>query len=456
MSNASLQCTMSFIFRASLFLRAHLILVGIIVLATSLRVVALPTHTILFSDAGHDLLRAEAAYNTHQLPLTGIASSRPYLHQGPLSTWISMAVIAVFGTDTLAQSLTFVFISIGAVVAIYELTVTQLDRWTAYTGAALLSVFPLAVTHARMPYHTTLIPLATVFFIWAVTHFTQKQTMKTVFYLLLASLMLVGTELSNTPLLILVGLPYLRKYAPHHFSAFSVTTLPEKIITNLFNTPQTLLTLHSYTARIFAPNYSWFALVPYATIVGVLGMTLYKQKKLPLVITVTLLTGLILIAAYCANGEVSEAYIPPFFIIFALLFAYALRLLSTKKTKRIITTAVVCYCLFAAYSGLQNNFYTGSGTNAYMTTGELTEIAHTLAVFTEGEPYQLQTLSGIEKRQASYFDNLRWIQTAKNLPQAGETGSIFYLVPLSEREPKNALLLQTFSTQKLYTVTSQL
>lgn len=427
-----------------MFLFSHSLLILIISGAAYLRFAELDTHTIFFGDAGKDLFSAYTAYTKRHIPLVGIESSRPYLHQGPLSVWLSILVFIVAGVSTHAQAIVFAFFGMLAVIALYELAVNNLPTWTAYVATALLSVFPLAVAHSRMPYHTTLIPLAFVFFLWSFTWLLKAQTKKNVFVFCLFSALLIMTELSNIPLLALVVVPFIPRILKNKMHGFSVL--------NILQAPHTFEQFHIFGARIFSSSGGAVtATIAYIlSAVAALHALKYLNKTPPLIIA-TLLSGGTLLAAYLVNGQVSEAYMPPFFIIFAIVCAYALEIIFSHKKHRLYGSLLVgIYYLYTAYGIWEHSFFVGTQAFAYESTGELQTIARTIALTMKDKPYQLKTAAGIEKTVLSYFDNLKWIQFEKQLPPPSDNGKYVYLIPLSETPPPSTYHVKTFTTQKMY------
>ncbi|MDQ5951275.1 MAG: hypothetical protein QG639_552, partial [Patescibacteria group bacterium] len=156
------------------FLENTLILI-IVCVATWLRVWQIDAQGILFSDAGRDLVVAYESVQQKSLPLLGIPSSVPRFKQGPISIWIEMVVIALFGVNTLAQSLVFALISIAAVIGVYEFVCIYASKKHALLAAALIAVSPSAVDNGRVPYHTTPLPLALVLYLFALILLWHKK-----------------------------------------------------------------------------------------------------------------------------------------------------------------------------------------------------------------------------------------------------------------------------------------
>ena len=142
---------------------------------------------------------------------------------------------------------------------------------------------------------------------------------------------------------------------------------------------------------------------------------------------------------------------PPFFIIFAILCAYSLEIIFSQKKFRLYGSLLVgIYYLYTAYSISAHSFFVGTQAFAYESTGELQNIARTIASTMKDKPYQLKTASGTEKKVLSYFDNLKWIQFENQLAQPSETGKYVYLIPLAETPPPSTYHVKTFTTQKMY------
>lgn len=423
----------------------------IICVAAYLRFYQLPTHTLFFGDAGKDLLTAYAAYEQGSIPLVGIASSRPYLHQGPLSLWLSMLGFVFFGTSTTAQAYLFAFCAVAAVIALYELTINYLDRTTAYIATALFAVFPLAVAHARMPYHTTLIPLAITFFLWGMTRWYEQQTVKNFYIAGGAYIIVCLTELSNIPLILLFALPHTLHILKKRKLLFAGIPGFDRVVHATTVIPDTYAQFHEFAARILSIHGPAMVFFIYAAVLYLCVQIWRIHSRFPHLMRATLLSTLVLILAYLGNGQVSEAYMPPFFIFFAIICGSTLSMLIKQGTPRLlIWLLVIAYMSTSSYQLYTHNFFVGQGTFVYESTGELRKIAAVIAQKTQGRPYRLTTVDGTDVRVQSYFDNLRWIQLESGLVQPGSQGKTLYLVPKDTDKPQGSYLLGHFTTQSLY------
>src|SRR3990167_8267340 len=112
--------------------KSKLLLIGVILIGAYLRLYILPELMPFIGDQGWFYISARDMLLTGNIPLTGIASSHPWLHQGPFWTYI------------------------------------------------------LGIIVSRIPYHTSLIPLLTLFYVY----FLYKWVKGNVHYFPLAILML--------------------------------------------------------------------------------------------------------------------------------------------------------------------------------------------------------------------------------------------------------------------------
>lgn len=470
-----------------LFLRENCILVVLILLATFLRTYLLSTHGIFFFDAGHDLLAAHQSISDGTIPLAGITSSRPWLHQGPVSIWIEMLVMLVFGTSTLAQHVMFTLLGIAAIIGLYELVTIHLSKKAAYFAVALIAVFPLAVSNSRMPYHTTPIPLATVLYLWTLTELWKEYSLKKTVIALLAGVLLFQFELCTAPLLLLI--PYIfwrKKYALNRkivllaigagllgfipqvlfhlmggsnqlveFAKWFVTQILERLqggSITVGSIDKTLSAFWEFGGRIFGVDSFVLSIVGFVTTgiaAGFAGLKLYA-KKLPVVVELSLLGFLLLTGAYFVAGPPSEAYFPPYFILIPILVGY---LFSVQKPNLQIASAVgvfifICINTFSIFTA---NFFVMNGQAfQYDSIGEHLSIAKTLHAHSNQKPYILTTSEKTELEIPAFFDHIKWLTLAEGLTQPSSTGRLYYLEKNSDLEPANTIRTQKFPTKTLY------
>ena len=141
------------------------------------------------------------------IPLVGITASHTWLHQGALWTYILAPILLVFNFNPVAPAYVTGIMHVVTVLLFYQLGAEMISKKAALIMAVLFASSPLAILYARMPYHTTLIPLITLLLIYSVYMWTKGKI--TVFpYIFLLLGILYNLELATIvlwPILIVIG-----------------------------------------------------------------------------------------------------------------------------------------------------------------------------------------------------------------------------------------------------------
>ncbi len=458
------------------FLQKHWLLILIIATATFLRVWQLNTHAIFFGDAARDLLVAEESVKTGTLPLLGIPSSVPRFRQGPLTIWMEMIVYLFAGHNLLAQSYFFAFLSVVALIALYELLTIYANRTTAVLAVILFSFSPLAIAHARMPYHTNPIPLFLLFFLFALMHLWQGKKWG-VFWSILTFCLAFQFELALAPLILLIpfviwrtekksSLKALRKnwlqlsigavigLAPQlihdlthnfeHLGGFAVWVVYRMVsfagykqqhTFSLSRFGNTITLFWSYWMKIWSTQNVVLSALCLTVLLGALMflfMQFRQKKKIEPIIQISTISFLILTIAYFVHGSPSEAYFPPYFILLPILMGYGLSTLWQQK-KVLMKVFVVTF--FLLYIGrniqgiLQHNFFvsTSEPFNYGYSVIEQKHILQFIKSSSDGyDGYSLLTTRE-EGKFPSYFANLRWLGVEYGLKEDPEFGKQFFI-----------------------------
>lgn len=469
-------------------------MVAVVIGAAFLRSYQLKSKAILFGDAGRDLLVAQQAVESGQLPLVGIPSSVPRFHQGPLTIWLQLIIYLLVGHQTIAYSLVFAFISLLAVIALYELAATQLSpkvgAKVGLTAAALLAFSPLAVAQGRMPYHTNPIPLVLIIYLFSLLWLWQKKRWP-LFVAVLSWSLLMQFELTLFSLGLLI--PYIvwrrrLKLQWQHLSELSAALLigfwPQLIhdLTQplsqnqlggfigwvgyrllagfgFFNSShqlslsklkQTAALFLEYGSRIFSSGHS-LSLFLAGLIIFLAVIKLLKQKRsLPPLIELTGLATLLLSLSYLVHSAPSEAYFPPYLVLLPLLVGYSLVMLFKDRFQWVLLI-IIGYALINIMAIFRLNFFVSqSGPFSYGPgVGEQRQIITLVNYLSQGH-YQWRTTDeyGIFP---SYFAGYRWLAQELELPQPDETGQVFYLEkPGSSLSGYPNLVKVIFPSRELY------
>ncbi len=348
-------------------LKEHWPIVAIVVLATWLRTWQLTENSIFFGDAAHDLWSAKQAVEHRELPLLGIASSVPRFKQGPLTVWIEMVVYAGFGPQLLPFSLVFAAISLAAVVGVYELCVTQLNKQTAYAASLWLAVSPLAVAHGRVPYHITPLPLVMVIFLYLAVRAWQRRGKWRWWWLSLSWAIVFQFELATAPLLlVMLYIWWRREWQTHRVAARrqlpqTLVQLMAGVVVGLwpqlwYDLTHRLAQLGGFAAWVLyrtagsvgvgstAHSFSWHKITTFLTNTGTYSLRmvsvdelwlgvlwlmfgiwsgwhawqLAQRQKLPELMEIVLVASASLWLAFLMHGSPSEAHFPPFLTLLAI------------------------------------------------------------------------------------------------------------------------------------------
>lgn len=180
--------------------KRNLALTGILVLAAFLRLYRLPETMMFIGDFGHDYLMArDALLRTSPVPLLGIPSSVPWLAQGPYGVWLTMLGLFAGKFHPVGPAIVMGALGVVAVLATYKLAERFFNRRIGLMASLLVSTSPLVVAHARMPFHISPIPLLVAAYLLALGQVRW-------FWSGVFAGLLVETELSNTPLVLLLPL----------------------------------------------------------------------------------------------------------------------------------------------------------------------------------------------------------------------------------------------------------
>lgn len=360
------------------FLTHHWLALVLVLIGTWVRVYDLPNLAIVFPDAGRDLEVAATAVKSNTLPLQGIPSSVPRFKQGPLSIWLNMSLIHIAGYDLTVYSLVYAAIGIFALIGIYETCLVFFNRQAGLVALALLAFSPLAIAHSRMPYHTTPIPLFTIFYWWGLQALITKKS-HGVFWAILTGWLLFQFELSMFPVLLAIPIIFyvqkisFKKHFSQIFTATLLGLLPQWLhdltnrsfqlgefaawvgyrIASLFlpgqhtiGTAKLESIIHSfgtYVPRLWGVDLGWNN----AIMLGITGVALYGlwqlgKPKLTSPLGILLLLTSLITAGYIAHGAPSEAYFPIYFILLPLLIGVGLAQLPTRLY---LGGLIACICL---------------------------------------------------------------------------------------------------------------
>jgi len=368
----------------------------LILLATWLRFYRLPELMTFIGDQGRDYLAARDFLLTAKIPLVGIPSSVPWLHQGPLFIWFIAFAFKIANFHPIAPAVLTSTLGVLTIYFTYKFSLHWFSKYYAFLTALLLTTSPLAVIHSRMPYHISPIPLFSLLFIFSLYFLYQKKT--NVFWPILLWGILFNLELTTAPLIFLIPLIYwlqkqsfkkisktLKKDRLFIISAIIIPLLPKIIYdfthgfkqtlgfiawfgyrllsffgysgrhtVSLQSIKQTSLTIFNYWQKFISwNNLTLTIIITLIILIALIHRFLIIRKKplIPQLIILFSFIALNLLAFFVHQGP-SEAYFPVLFPAWALLIIWAFQYFK----KPILSILLIILSAFNISLLVKNNF----------------------------------------------------------------------------------------------------
>lgn len=378
--------------------RYHALFLLIAFAGIALRVYQLDSHMIFFGDIGRDFQAAKQMIETKEIPLLGIPSSVPRFRQGPVTIWYIAGIFLVSDYDPVIVGTMFALLSILVMVALYLFLRETVSATVALVATTIFAFSPLAIAHARMPYHTTPIPLFTVLFLYCMYRLWNAPTdHKNLFFAGLSWAVLFQFELAVAPLLFVIPYvlyrkkQYTKKIIPKSVAVIGgigLGVLPQILhdLTNRFEhlggfaiwvayrltafagyggehtvglgrIANTVNIFKSYFVKMVSIEQGVLALFFLILLISSIFFLYKNRKTLPVTIEITAITTLILTIAYFIHGTPSEAYFPPYFILVPILLGYGFSQLSAI-TKTATASILILWVILTPIRIVQNNFFT--------------------------------------------------------------------------------------------------
>ena len=421
-----------------------------------------------FGDQAWFYLSARDMLLTWNVPLVGIASSHPWLHQGAYWTYILSAIFAVTNFSPYVPAYITATVSIITVWLLYVVGKKMFSSIVGLFAAFLYATSPLIIINARMPYHTSLIPFLVLVYVYALYKWLQGNIR---YFPLLVGLvaLLYNFEIATTPFTVILILCLL--YGFWKKSDFAIKLISKKSISSslivwflvmlpmlLYDIqngfPQTVkfvLWIGYRVARLFGyPDIHrdtiFTPLAPFLpftitkmhdllfelnnVIAAIILLTAFaavsykiylhwKTKHKDIALVSLYVSFTIPFMGYLGLHTSSDAYWPMFFPTIMLLVGYGFGLLMWKN--KFLSAGVCIAVLFVGFSNgfllLSNNYFMSAESYGYPMS-ERVQVAETIVKEAKGEKY---TIIGKGKGSefASFtmpYEYLAWWLNKKNIP----------------------------------------
>lgn len=392
--------------------KTTMLLLLILISALFLRIANISQTMPFIGDQGWFYLSARDMLLNSQIPLIGIASSHPWLHQGPLWTYMLAGVFWFFGFNPLNGAYLTIILGTFSVLLMYIVGSKMFSKRVGLISCLLYATSPLTILHSRTPYHTSPIPIFTLLFIFSIYEWLRGNNIffpLSIFFLAI----LYNFELATSILwsVLLVILLYgiwkkkewmvkllNRKIIIYSVVAFLIPMIPILIYDSNHNFPQTLkfaawiayrilmffgfpsihgenqsinfnsittFSFHYYQNLIFAAS-NTIAFIILLFSFGILFIDIYRlfKGRIRSIGFITLaLWILISFVGYFVNQTFSEAYLPIFFPALVLLAAFSFDKIMKIKVFFIPTVLLIIFIVSVNSYFIISSEYSVKGLN---------------------------------------------------------------------------------------------
>lgn len=365
---------------------------------------------VFIGDQGWFYLSARDMVLTGTVPLVGITSSHTWLHQGPLWTYILAGIFALTNCHPIAPAVFSAIITTFTVWVFYKVSGEMFSEHVGLTAAFLYATSPLVILHARMPYHTTPMPLLTILFIFCLYKWIQGKVLYFPFAILCLTL-LYNFELATIVLwfpfiaifgygiykkkkwvsalrnkkiivlsLLFLFLPMLPILIYDFQNGFPQTVkftawLGYRVlrffgfpsihgnITGFDTMSMVTLTLGYIQRLLFLPHIVGAILLFVGATSYLFWFTVVKIRRKTISASQLLLFlwFTVTVGSYLANKTPSEAYLPMIYPAIILSLAFLFHWLMQKRYLFIpIVVLVVCIGVLNMYTLIQNDYFMGT------------------------------------------------------------------------------------------------
>ena len=353
---------------------------------------------LLIGDSARDFLAARDMILSGNIPIVGIPSSAPWLHQGPTSVWLIGLAFFLAKFNPVAPAI--LFGSLGAITTllVWHLGNKLFNNKVGFIASLLYATSPLIVVNARMPYHTSLIPFfAAIFFLVLTKALKDKRYLPLLFFSFGLTLLFELSNIVIFGIIFILFLLFRTKLQKKDYIKMSVGFLlgifpfviydflygftylkfPLWILNRIrlffFNTNHvagvgfsggTISSIYQEVAAAIFPNTGLISIGLF--IVGVILILLRCKSAINKKPYAILLLWLLLpLFAFALHSSPGQAYFTMLFPAISLLIGYLLYSLF-KIAKGATLFFVVCMLGINTFSLINNDFYVFSSRGPHL------------------------------------------------------------------------------------------
>lgn len=425
-------------------------------------------------DNGWFYLSARDMLLTGKIPLLSIASSHPWLHQGPYWTYMLGIGLFFFRFNPIVGGYITALIGVATTFLIFMTGKILFSGRVGIIASLLYATFPLAVIHDRFGYHTSPIPFFTLLFIGSLYRFLKGdkrffpvslfllgilynfELATTVFWTLILFFLFYGIwkkkswalVLNNPKLAMISVFSFLIPMFPiilydiqnnftqtgkffiwinYHIAAYFGYS--GKHTVSVDNTRMMLEFFARYYRRLVFlasfPVSMLLLLIPFGWFIYSLYDKLRRKRWDPSMIILFLWIAFPL-SGFFVTHTPSEAYIPIFFPAVSLVIALFLSYLYQWKKFRVLSIILLSViALSNSYSLFANNFLMGTSPGYGATFKSRLDAAKKIVSKAKGKPYSLKG-KGDGSEFESFTMNYQYLTwMLGNPPRKGRTEKCF-------------------------------
>lgn len=393
--------------------KASLSLLTIILLSFLVRFYKVESLVPFIGDQGWFFISAKNSLISSQIPLVGITSSHLWLHQGPLWTYILMVLFKMFSFNPIVPFIFTAFIDGLVVILIYKLITNMFSQRIALFATIIYAFSPMVILSARMSYHTTLIPLFILLFIYSLFKFVKGNKYHfplAIFYLSVLYNLELQASMLGILFLIVTIFGFIKKQNWFKniltkkilllsFVAFLISMIPILIYDIYNGFPQTIVFagwiiykgisflikliegestgfsvyilildyFYEFIRKLIYIQNGILSLIIFLLSLAVVFYKFFKEKVTKdqnLGIFIVTIIFLFLVGGILVSKTPSEAYLMSLFIPSILLVSIMFDYIANSKKKYLLVLCIVLLISFLnMYNLISNDYFTGIKNN---------------------------------------------------------------------------------------------
>ncbi len=433
----------------------HELLLGLILIfsvyLSSLKLKELMT---FIGDQGWFYLSARDMIISGQIPLVGIASSHPWLHQGPFWTYFLALFLWIFNFNPVSGAYLTIILGALSVFGIYIVGSTLFSKRVGLIASLLYATSPLVVYYMRFPYHTSPIPLFVMALIFSLYKIIQNRSSYLPLSIFLLAI-LYNFEISTSVLwgVLMCILTY--KFFKYRKS-FSKIFNKKIIFFSLFALVIPLLPIILYDVKNGFPQTLKFAAWVFYRAVSLLGYSphqafsinkiiimfnflfdnfrklIFAQSSFISFIILAILIGWIIYIAFkkginnsyrliillfvipfifvILNQTPSDAYLTIFFPIVIIFFSYFLYFIMTAKMMIIPVLIFIIILIVSNISFMLKNDFTFDKSSKLFTLDKRVQATREILNIVQNKDYNLKGVGAASKYESftMNYEYLTW------------------------------------------------